>query len=75
MSLIHFVVFTYPLKDGEEFCEDEEEVEGEPGDGKADADPGQDHHHLPVPLHLTLLPASVACESGILSANNNDISV
>jgi len=40
-------------------------VEGEPGDGEADTDPGQDHHHLPVPLHLPLLPARVAGKSGI----------
>ena len=59
------------LEDREVLGDEQEEVKGKPRDGEADADPGQDDHHLAVPLHLAFLPARVAREAGIFSKNIN----
>ena len=56
------------------FSEDEKEVKGQPRDGKADTDSGQDHHHFPVTFYFPLLPAGITRKSGIFSENKNFIS-
>ena len=57
--------FEPDLKDVVVLGDDEEDLERQPGDGEADADSGQDHHHLPVPLHLAFLAARVAREARV----------
>jgi hypothetical protein len=53
------------------FGDEQKDVKRQPGDGEADADAGQDHHHLAVPLHLALLPTRVAGKAGIFSEKLN----
>lgn len=56
------------LKEEEDVCEDDEEVEGEPRDGEDEADERQDEGHAPVPLQLALAPPLVRLKARVLPA-------
>ena len=66
--LLH--LFHSCLKEEEDVCEDDEEVEGEPRDGEDESDEGEDEGHATVPLHLPLAPTLVGLKAGVLPAMN-----
>ena len=68
--LLSICLITYEscLKEEEDVGEDDEEVEGEPGDGEDEADQRQDERHAPVPLQLALAPPLVRLKARVLPA-------